>query len=81
MPRRGQKSNKGQPELYDEVKKRVNITITPTGWDRLDDLAWSRRLSKSELIEQIARGEYLLVRINEAESLGKPQLNLLSRSG
>ena len=81
MPRRGQKSSKGQPELYDEVKKRVNITITPTGWDRLDDLAWSRRLSKSELIEQIARGEYLLIRRNETVCLGKLQSNLLSRSG
>ena len=25
MSRRGQKSSKGQPELYDEMKKRVNV--------------------------------------------------------
>lgn len=57
MPTPGKKNQKGQPEKYDEMKKRVNFTLTPTGLRQLDNLATQRQLSKSEFIEQIARGE------------------------
>jgi hypothetical protein len=57
MPTPGKKNQKGQPEKYGEMKKRVNFTLTPTGINQLGDLADQRQLSKSELIEQIARGE------------------------
>ena len=46
---------KGQPDLYDEPKKRRTISLTDTGWERLEKLADSYQLSKSELIERIAR--------------------------
>ncbi len=57
MPTKGKKNQKGKPEKYDEMKERVNFTLTPTGIARLGDLAAQRQLSKSELIEQVARGE------------------------
>lgn len=57
MPTRGKKNQKGQPEKYSEMKKRVNFTLTPTGIARLEDLAAQKQLSKSEFIEQVARGE------------------------
>lgn len=55
MPK-GQKKTKGTPELYNEVKKQVSLSLTPTAVKKLDDLAKKHRLSRSELIEQIARG-------------------------
>lgn len=57
MPTRGKKNQKGQPEKYGEMKKRVNFTLTPTGIAQLEGLAIQRQLSKSEFIEQVARGE------------------------
>ena len=56
MPIKGKKNQKGQPEKYGEMKKRVNFTLTPTGIARLDGLASQMQLSKSELVEQVARG-------------------------
>jgi len=57
MPTTGKKNQKGQPEKYGEMKKRVNFTLTPTGIAQLEGLAVQRQLSKSEFIEQVARGE------------------------
>jgi hypothetical protein len=48
---------RGVPELHDELKRRVNISLTPTGVEGLDVLAAEWRLSRSELIEQIGRGQ------------------------
>ncbi|MFM2315025.1 MAG: hypothetical protein RLZZ04_4301 [Cyanobacteriota bacterium] len=55
MPK-GQKKSKGVPELHDEVKKRVNLSLTPTAIAGLDKLAEEFNLSRSELVEQIGRG-------------------------
>lgn len=55
MPK-GQKKSKGVPELHDEVKKRVNLSLTPTAIAGLDELAQEFDLSRSELVEQIGRG-------------------------
>ena len=55
MPK-GQKKSKGVPELHDEVKKRVNLSLTPTAIAGLDKLAEEFDLSRSELVEQIGRG-------------------------
>jgi hypothetical protein len=57
MPTKGKKNQKGQPEKYGEMKKRVNFTLTPTGIAKLEGLASQMQLSKSELIEQVARGD------------------------
>ncbi|MGH1394626.1 MAG: hypothetical protein ACRAVC_11410 [Trichormus sp.] len=55
MGKKGQKGQKDVPELYDEVKKRVNLALTPTGIDGLDAIADSMDLSRSELVERIGR--------------------------
>ena len=52
-----QKKMKGQPELYDEVKQRVNFALTPTAVERLEGMVAVLGLpSRSEFVEQIARG-------------------------
>lgn len=65
------KKQRGQPELYDEVKKRVTIALTPTGDKRLSKLASTFDLSKSEFIEQLARGVIPILTPALAEQLGK----------
>lgn len=54
------KSQRGQPELYDQVKKKVTISLTPKAVNGLDNLAMSLNISRSELIEQIGRGLILI---------------------
>lgn len=56
MPK-GSKRVKGVPELQDELKTRVNLSITPTAIQKLDLMAAERGISKSELVERIARGQ------------------------
>ena len=56
MGKKGQKGQKNVPELYDEVKRRVNLAITPTGIEGLDALASDLGVSRSELVERIGRG-------------------------
>ena len=56
MGKKGQKGQKNVPELYDEVKRRVNLAITPTGIEALDAIASDLGVSRSELVERIGRG-------------------------
>jgi hypothetical protein len=56
MSKKGQKGQKNVPELYDEVKRRVNLAITPTGIKGLDAIASELGVSRSELVERIGRG-------------------------
>ena len=65
---KGKKTSKGYPELYDEVKKRVNLSLTPTAIAGLDKLAEEFNLSRSELVEQIGRG---LIPLAEQKSLSE----------
>ena len=67
----GRKGIQGQPEMYDEHKKRVNISLTPTAVERLDALAGSMDVSRSELIEQVARGTIPLLTNSQAHRLGE----------
>lgn len=61
MATKGRKSTRGRPELYSEVKNRVSLALTPTATEKLDELAGTMKLSRSEFVEQIARG---LIRIS-----------------
>jgi len=54
--RQGMKSMRGQPEIYDELKKIVSFCITPTAQLGLAQLSQQLNISRSELIEQIGRG-------------------------
>ncbi len=56
MGKKGQIGQKNVPELYDEVKRRVNLAITPTGIEGLDAIASDLGVSRSELVERIGRG-------------------------
>ncbi|MEH2458805.1 hypothetical protein [Nostoc sp.] len=55
ISRKGLKSLRGQPEAYDELKKIVSISLTPTAIKGLDDLSRAYMISISELIERIGR--------------------------
>lgn len=47
MGKKGQKGQKDVPEMYDEVKKRVNLALTPTGIEGLDAIRlqfWSKQV-------------------------------------
>jgi hypothetical protein len=54
--RKGLKSMRGQPEVYDEVKKSVSFSLTPTAQTGLARLSEQLNISRSELIERIGRG-------------------------
>jgi hypothetical protein len=54
--RKGLKSMRGQPEVYDELKKIVSFSITPTAMRGLDRLSEQLNISRSELVERIGRG-------------------------
>lgn len=56
MSKKGQKNLRGEPEIWDELKKRYSMTLTPTAVKGLDALAKSMNLSRSEFIERIGRG-------------------------
>ncbi|CBN54943.1 hypothetical protein OSCI_1340002 [Kamptonema sp. PCC 6506] len=47
---------KGEPALYNEIKKLVTISLTPTGVANLDARATQLGTNRSDLIEQFARG-------------------------
>ncbi len=55
MIKKGFKKAKGEPAYWDEVKKRVNISLTPTAIAGLDELASAEGTSRSEFVERIGR--------------------------
>lgn len=69
MPKKGQKKLRGQPELYDEVKGQVNLSLTKTGTQGIDELAESIGLSRSEFVEQIGRRLLAVLTPEEAKSV------------
>jgi hypothetical protein len=57
MPKPGQKNFRSYPELYNEIKVCYSVALTPTGAGKLDALATSLNLSRSEFVERVARGK------------------------
>ncbi len=55
------KSMRGVPEMYDEVKQRFSICLTPTAHQQLTHFAQTNNLSLSEFLERIGRKIILLV--------------------
>lgn len=48
---------KGKPNtVYDELKARITVSITPTAVNGIDALAARLGVARSEVIEQIGRG-------------------------
>ena len=69
MPKKGQKSLRGQPELWSEIKRRYTIILTASGANSLNASAASLGLpSRSELVEQIARG-IIPIQVEEVHKL------------
>ncbi|MBP5971850.1 hypothetical protein HW132_03650 [Brasilonema sp. CT11] len=44
------------PILHDEVKAKRTVVLTPTAWENIKNVAKSRDISASELIEEFGRG-------------------------
>jgi hypothetical protein len=49
------KKLKDKPYIWDEVKKRLNLALTPTAITGLDELASAEGMSRSEFVERIGR--------------------------
>lgn len=46
----------GREQFYDEPKKGRQISLTPTAWQKLKDMAEENKISVSELVERFAKG-------------------------
>jgi hypothetical protein len=55
--RKGKKAVKGIPLFHDEVKQTHGIKLTDTAWKKLGEIAKALKISRSELVERIARGD------------------------
>ena len=66
---------KGQPALYDELKKLIGATLTPTGIQGLAAHARNWGVSRSEFLEMIGRDEIPVPSPSEVERLGESLLN------
>ncbi|WP_414545892.1 hypothetical protein [Nostoc sp. CCY0012] len=53
--RKGLKSMRGQPEAYDEMKKIVSVSLTPTALAGIDQISRNYMISRSEFLERIGR--------------------------
>lgn len=51
----GTKRTRGNPILHEDVKKKINLTLTPIAIELITNAAQSQGISRSELIEQWAR--------------------------
>lgn len=54
--RKGGRRVKGEGAMYNETKKFVTFTLTPSGVLSLNALADQYDVSRSEFVEQVARG-------------------------
>ncbi len=64
----GKKRVKGQPVLHSEIKRTRAIVLTDTATELFDKRAQELKMSRSELIEGLARGEVSML---ECESTTK----------
>ena len=79
--RRKKKQNQAERMAWGEAKERFSIMLTPTAVNKIDDRAKALGLSRSELLEQAARGLVPMSDTDpineEKETLGKHLENLL----
>ena len=54
--KKGMKGERGRPELYEEVKGKMALSLTRTAIKGLDQLAILHGVSRSEFVERIGRG-------------------------
>ncbi|MBC1238354.1 hypothetical protein [Nostoc sp. 2RC] len=63
--RKGLKSMRGQPEAYDEMKKIVSVSLTPTALAGIDKISRNYMISRSEFLERIGRCIILIKDIDD----------------
>jgi len=51
----------GRPAVYGQRKTSIMLSLSPDGVEQLDAIAQSLDLSRSELVERVARGIYPLI--------------------
>ena len=70
------KQNQAQRMAWGEAKERFSIMLKPTAAQKIDDRAKALGLSRSELLEQAARGVVSIsdteLTQEDKENLGKP---------
>jgi len=54
-------THQGRPLDYDEPKKTRRLSVTETGWDSARKLIGSMGMSVSEFLEQLGRGNVLVM--------------------
>ena len=59
------KGTRGIPDIWDEVKKKVTMTLTPKAVTGLDALASEFKLSRSEFVERVGRGIIQVVKATD----------------
>jgi hypothetical protein len=57
MAKPKKKSMRNEPEMYDEIKKPCNLSLTQVAINKLDDMAKLNAISLSEVVERFARGQ------------------------
>lgn len=62
---KGTPCRRNKPIYYDEVKKNINLMLTPTALRILEELATQMKISRSEVIERWLRSRRIT--ISEAE--------------
>lgn len=68
MPKKGHKSTAGIGDLYETPKSKLNLTVTEEAKSALDAKAKALGISKSELVERLARG---IIQLPEQEQTAK----------
>ena len=63
---KGTPCRRNKPIYYDEVKKNINLMLTPTALSILEELATQMKISRSEVIERWLRSR--TITISEAEN-------------
>jgi hypothetical protein len=63
--RPGLKSMRGQPETYDELKKIVSVSLTPTALAGIDQISRDYMISRSEFLERIGR---FIIRLQDMDT-------------
>lgn len=61
-------SREGRPLAYDEPKRIRSVSVTSTGWTGLQETAQSMGLSTSELLEQLGRGDLMILPAEATEA-------------
>lgn len=65
---KGVQCRRGKPLYYGELKQHCNLMLTQTALDKLEELALSSNISRSEVIEQWLRSQIQEAEVNPADA-------------